>query len=314
MKRLMEHTCWRGVELDLPADWEMTFASPAGKPGGCTFADRRYERLKLQWRTLKYKPNLDKLVEKNADNDREGEKTSAMTGQSAGWQGLVTEIGDKTIVHAGKFLPENKMLLEAIIMWPYGRNRRLENKILSSMKSSKNNTPTQSWQAMGIRMKIARDLDLLNFKSEAGNVTWKFGEKETKPGVTVRRIGVPKYWLNRSLEEWLCSTLDLESTVAVRRTAVFNRHPGASVTSTRHARNWDRIRGKRLLDLDIAWRCPTEDHVYHISYSEVSKGFEINMPDHVGVECCKEYALAPSGEQAERRGYKERNDGRDISD
>lgn len=301
MKRLMEHTCWRGVEIDHPADWEITFASPAGKPGGCTFTDRRYERLKLQWRKLKYKPSLERMLEKNASEDRSGEKTSVMTGQSAGWQGLVTEVDDKIIVHAGKYLTEEKILLEVIMMWPYGRNRRLENKILSSIKASRKNTEIQSWQAMGIRMKIARDFDLVNFESESGRITWKFGEKEEKPSVTVRRIAVPKYWLNRSLEEWLFSILDMESTVAVKKTAVFNKHSGASIISTRKAGAWDRVKGMQMLDLDVAWRCPVEEHVYHLSYSKVSKGFEISLPDHVVVDCCKEYVLAAAGEKIEGR-------------
>jgi hypothetical protein len=292
MNEVLEHTCWRGLEMDHPSDWEMALASPPNKPAQCTFADRRYERLKVQWRALTLKPNLEKMVRDRLTRDG---KTGAavLTGQPAPWQGVLQESERGAVAHAGGYFEPGRMLVEVVMIWPGRRDRGLENRILSSIRVADPAQGSRRWQAMGIKMSLSREFDLTAFECAAGRTAFTFGRKNEKRGpmLTVKRMGVPKYWLNMPLEDWLESQLAAGDRVLAKNRTTFNGHNAAKVLSEKRGRAWDRLRGYRPVRLDVSWRCPTEERVYHVVLAARAKGEDPELPDHVKIECCRPYHL-----------------------
>ncbi len=307
MRTDFNRTVWRGVELDHPADWELMSASRYGAPGACTLADRRHERLKIQWRPLKAAPNLAKLLEeKKPEPER---KIARLTGQPTGWHGTTERTGRAMLVHAGRFFADDGLLIEVMLLWPGKRDRAAENALLQSVRPAQADPQGRRlWQAMGLRMTVGAEYDLLKHYAGSGQVAWGFGPptgKNAKPVLGARRMAMPRRWLSVPLEEWLQTQLgEPWRKEFVKRTAV-NGHTAARMTSARGARIRDRLGGRRLRRTDLAWECPVENRVYHVQYEEPTGASEARLPEHAQVNCCAPYRVPAEPEPARRAGKEE---------
>lgn len=304
MDRDFRCTCWRGVEITHPADWELIAASAFGAPGSCVFADRRHERLKVQWRPLKRAPNLNKMLEEKRRSPEDA--IAVLSEQPPGWHGTVETVERGSVVHAGRFFADSGLLLEAVLMWPGKRDRKMEDAVLTSMRPAPDTGAQRTWQAMGLRVKAGSNYDLLRFKADVGQTTWDFGPPSGKtPVLGVRQLALPHYWLTVPLEEWLDTQLDETWRKKFRKRTLINDHTAARRISVGQGRIRDKLKGQERVRVDIAWQCPVEDRVYHLHYEETTAAHEVFVPDHVAVECCAPYR-PPGGGETMRRGRKSR--------
>ena len=278
------------MEIVHPAEWELIRASTLDGPGGCTFADRRYERMKIQWRAMESRPNLRKLMEDRKRESKEDRVPEILRGQPTGWHGLVDRTGKGTIVHAGYFFDDTNVLLEVVLVWPKGRKRRIENRIFAHMRQHDPAAPVRLWRAMGIEMDLGREFDLRTYKAEVGRVAWQFARKQDKePVLTVRRIGIPKYWLKTSLLDWLENERAAGARVESRKPDTVNGHSAARLISAERSPGARRLLGRRRIYTDLAWRCPVEERVYHVRYLEDTRGHEAPPQASLRVRCCRPY-------------------------
>jgi len=288
----LDRTCWRGMQIGHPADWELSLASPQDARGRCSFSDRCYQRLDVQWRPLTYVPNMDRMLDKY--RTRKGKKTEF---QDAGhlpdaWRGLSCEIEGAWVLHAGRYFGERRLLAEVTMLWPSGRDKALERSILSAISVQDPAAAAQTWRASGIDATVGSDWDLVTCTSKVGRVSWEFRprKKTGRPRgavLTVERIAAPAYWLDEPLGDWLVGLLPERSRTINRGPTRINSHPGERLTSSTRLAMFSSLRGMRRLRLDVGWRCPTEDRVYHVSYAQPFREDDLTLPEHFEIRCCQ---------------------------
>ena len=288
----LEQTCWRGVEIGHPADWELSFASSLDAPGRCTFSDRFFQRLDVRWRPLTYVPDMDKMLDKF--RVQKGKKVTFEDAPHLPppWRGLVRRMPEARILHAGRFFREARLLVEATILWPRERDPRAETAILTSIGLQDPEARTRFWNAMGLEVVVDGRYDLASSSTRVGRVMWEF--RPQKPSrkaclgwIDVERIATPKYWLQGPLRNWLLKELPERSRVLHRGTATRNGHAAELLTSSTSIGILRSLRGVRRVRCDIAWECPKENRVYRIGYGRPSAEEELPFPEHLQVPCCR---------------------------
>ena len=298
----LDRTCWRGMEIGHPVDWELSLASSLDSPGRCSFSDRYYQRLDVQWRPLTYVPQMDRMLDKY--RARKEKKTTFHDAPHlpAEWHGLARKTAKAWILHAGRFFRERRLLVEVTILWPDKRDKAAERAILASIAAQDPDAPARTWRASGIEATISGDWELVSGSAQVGRVRWEFRPRKKRRGprravLTVERIAAPRYWLDEPLRDWLTDQLPQYSRTIHRGGVQVNAHPGEQLTSRTRIATLPSLRGIRRLRLDVAWQCPIEDRVYHVSYSEPSRRDELVLPEHFQVRCCRPVRVAGSRQE-----------------
>lgn len=300
----MELTSWRGVLVDHPAQWELSVASGVDEPGRVSFADRHFTRLDVTWRPLKYVPNLDLMIEKyrQRKTSRKDEVTfKPLQGLGAQWRGVVRQGGDGTAVHAGRFFAPQRWLVEATIVWPNRRNQAVEREIFASIRAEPPEEPLRHWRALGMDVRVQRDLDLLVNDAKVGRVTWTFGARKTKrsPQLVVERLAMVEHWLSAQggTEEWLAKALPEKSHVVEKSSITFNSHPAQRLLSEKGIGTLPTLRGLRQRRLDVAWVCPVDGRLYHVAVMQARRDRDVRLPEGFEMECCVPSPVLPVTEE-----------------
>jgi len=289
MKPNMQVTSWRGVQLEHPAQWELMRANGLGEPGCCVFADRFYQRLQLQWQKLTYVPRMDLLLQKFREKSKDDDvELSELTTAPAPWQGIVRDLEEGCVVHAGRFFRDSRLLVEVTLVWPQQRDVDLENEILASIRTERPDAPVRLWQAAGLSVSLNREYELLESDSKVGKVCWKFGtDAKAEPTLLIERIALPQYWLDRSLGDWLESQLPKGQHVLDRRAVKVNAHSAQQLISTSRLGRLTLWRGLWKVRMDLGWQCPTEQRVYRVAFWTRSRIEQIHLPEPLEIRCCR---------------------------
>ncbi len=291
MKDDLDLTCWRGVYIRHPAEWELMQANQADQPGWCLFADRIYQRLDVRWRPVKYVPNLELLLDKYRQH-KDREPAPYQLPVPDPWQALGRDTDQGQLTHAFRFFSDAKLLVETTIIWPEGRNEQVEHEILAGMDTQPAETATNRFQAMGISMGIPARYELTETTSTVGHIKWHFTEAgRDRPGVTIERIAMPEYWLSGSIGDWQASDITEKTRVIDRRVVNCNGHNGQQIITSEKIGPVSSLRGLRLIKLDRAWLCPAENRVYRLVISARSATEEISLPEGLAVRCCRPVPL-----------------------
>jgi hypothetical protein len=274
------------MRIDHPADWELVTAAGPDEPGKCTFADRRYQRLDVQWREVSYVPNFELILDRYRQQKDPKQRPSNLAGAPEPWRGLLRKFPDATLVHAGRFFGDAKWLVEATLLWPAERDVEVENAVLAAMCPQKG-ASQRLWQAMGLYVTMPADYTVRDYSSQAGRIRWDISAPGRRGAVvSVERIALVRHWLKSSVAEWLESELPEGSEVRARRNTDINGHRADVMISRVRRGTLSRLRGSMNVRLDIAWRCPVEERVYRISFTERRKDELISRPEQVEVACC----------------------------
>jgi len=277
------------MEIGHPPDWELSFACEREAPGRCSFSDRHFQRMDVRWRELKYVPDLDKMLDKY--RLRKEKKTTFHDAAHLPdpWKGLARKTPQGWILHAGRFFRDRRVLTEVTIMWPRRRDTQVERAVLDSIAAQDPGTEARTWQAMGIRVEIAGSYDLVASSSKVGRVAWEFRPTgKTRGGeLTLERIALSKYWLDETLRDWLKQQLPSGARMLRGDLTFYGEHRAEQLISSSNINLLCSLRGLRTLRLDVAWECPKEGRVYHVSYAERSRGDAVELPKHFQVRCCK---------------------------
>jgi len=293
-KHVLERTCWRGVQVDHPAVWEASVASGPQEGGRLTFVDRRFTRLDLRWRHLKYVPNMDDLLDRSGGKDKKTDDqgvTTAMLGSAPpDWRGLVRTGGQGAVVNAGRFFEDQRLLVEAAIIWPKDRDKDLERQILESVTVHKTDAPARHWRALGIDAQVDRQFELVQNNAQVGRVNWMFQgpAKHTPPQLMIERLAMVDCWLKEPLSEWIVSNLPLHSQVLRDEEISFNRHSARRLLSQSKVGTVSALTGRRMVRVDVAWQCEQDLRLYHIAYGCMARrGTELELPVELRVDCCR---------------------------
>jgi hypothetical protein len=288
MPRTLERTCWRGVRVDHPREWEIALAAGVDDPPRCAFADRHYYRLDLRWQQVDHPPNLELLLEKHRQSPKGQLRDVSRLGDlPAGWNGLLRQGENGCVTYAAKVFRDRRVLAEATLFWPGHRDVVLEATVLDSVAPDAAG-PVRLWQAMGISLELGQEFKLRSSGASVGRVRWTFAtsgrEAQT---LTVERLAMPDRWLHEPLEAWLVEQRPPRLVTAKSEEATFNGHAAQRLLSRAKGTLGSAIRRRRLRQLDVAWRCEAENRLYHLALSRLSRSDEVELPGSLVVRCCR---------------------------
>jgi len=267
----------------------MAVASGYGEPGRCAFADRRFHRLDLRWREVKKVPNLKLMLEKHRlDAEGEARQLSPLSGAPREWHGLVRQAPPGTVIHAARVFPDQHLLVEATVVWPERRDAALESAILASVGLDCS-PDRRLWQAMGISLELSPQFDLRSSDSTIGRVKWEFAaDRKSDPQLTVERLAMPEHWLKgAALLDWLVDQLPPRQEVIEQGLVTMGNHRAHRLISRGKTSALASLRGLQRLRLDLAWQCPIEDRIYHLTACQVSRERHLDLPGEAHVTCCR---------------------------
>jgi len=296
----LERTSWRSVQIEHPGEWEVAVASGPDDPGRLILADRQYHRLDVKWRTLKYVPNLDLWITKYARRDKKDKtKYSPLATAPGEWKGVVQKKTKGTLVHAVRFFHEPRLIVEVTVVWSSKRDVGLENRILQSVRTPDVQDRSKLWEAMGMSVVCPREFDLRETDLKVGRIRWDFRAIDAKgkaiktgPEIRVERIALPDHWLGgKALREWVGEQLPGRYAQLRGRAVPVNRHPAEELVSVGKGPLSGRLRGRREMRMDLIWRCPMEQRVYHVELTEQRRDEEISLPERFEVRCCRPVPL-----------------------
>jgi hypothetical protein len=217
------------------------------------------------------------------------------------WRGVIRQAGDGTSVHAGRFFAPQRWLVEATIVWPERRNPALEREIFASIRAEAPEEPLRHWRALGMDVRVGRDLDLLVSDPKVGRVTWTFGARKKKrsPQLVVERLAMVEHWLSAKggLEEWLAKSLPEQSRVVEKSSITFNEHPAQRLLSEKGIGTLPTLRGLRQRRLDIGWVCPVDGRLYHVAVTQTRRDRDVRLPEGFEMECCVPSPVLPATEE-----------------
>lgn len=285
-----ETICWRGVQLNHPPEWEVSIASGVHEPGRLTLVDRRYTRFDLQWKPVRYVPNMERMLDKFRQHkeDRKKDVTLQRLEGMEPWLGVLRKTGESIFVHAGKFFQAERLLFEASIVWPKQRKPMIDRAILDSIRPIDPSLPVKPWRALGLSLRLDSAMDLLNSDAKVGKVSWTFGPRKSgKERLIVERLAMVDKWLKQPVRQWLEEQLPQGSKVMLQDSStVFNGHTSERLLSQRSAGTLSRLRGLRQMRLDVAWKCPKDQRLYHVATTVVARQGMIDLPKSLKIDCC----------------------------
>ncbi len=291
MATVFSKTCWRGLELSHPADWELAVLCGPGEPGRLTFADRRYQRLDIRWMKLDYRPNLKLMLDKYRQQE-EKQKIKVEPFSTAQWQCVMRTSENGQVVHAGKFLETQRLLVEATIIWPDRRDKSVENAILSSVCFHEQEV-SSLWQAMGLAVTAPVGFELSGVSAKVGRIRWEFKSSDKRgPQLGVEQLAMPEYWLESPLRDWLAEELPDGFEANHQEPITINTHSAQKIQSRRRINALSAMRWRRQLRTDVAWHCPSENRIYHTWITQASRQEHIELPDEFRVRCCSPVTAA----------------------
>lgn len=278
------------MRLEHPRQWELVIACGVDEPGRLVFADRTHQRMDVRWRPLKYVPNMDLMLEKHHRRTDDETEISDLDAAPAPWRGVVRRMGDAAIVHAGRFFRETRWMVEVTVVWPDGRDEQIENEILASVAPQDPREDIRTWRAMGIDLSAPREFDVRRSVAKVGKVRWELATSPKREAeIVVERLAMPEYWLKTPLRDWLAEGLAEDSKQLRQDPIEINGHRAEQLISVEKIGTLSSLRGLRRLRLDLAWQCPVEARVYHVSMVEVSRAGreEIALPESLEIRCCR---------------------------
>jgi len=105
--------------------------------------------------------------------------------------------------------------------------------------------------------------------------------------LTVERLAMPEYWLDKPLRDWLLDQLKPGESVVRQGVVDHNGHRCERLLSARKIGWVSSCRGIRRLRCDLAWTCPQENRVYRVSHSAPSDGEGLELPGTFSLRCCR---------------------------
>jgi hypothetical protein len=278
------------MEIPHPVEWELALASSVDEPCRCTFSDREYQRLDVRWRPLKAVPDMAKMLEKHRQKTGKEDpdtKIYELTDLPEPWFGLSRKTPDGTIVHTGRFFADSRLLVEMALVWPGRRDINLEHEILLDLVPQDPHEPIRHWKAMGMEILTPAHWILDEQSSKVGKVRWTFQADETgRESLVFTRYAMVNAWLGVPIHQWL-EEKHTGGKLLKAEPKRFNDHQADSILWANRRSPMDLARGLRPLTLELAWRCPTDERLYHLQYNCLSPDLDLELPAEVKVVCCQ---------------------------
>lgn len=301
---LLQLWVWRHLRIELPEDWEMLQFSRKLGAGRCAFADRYQFRAEVSWQATSGPPDLDRLVSdyqaklrldattESASPTRrtvsapEG-RTPAGGARIGDWRGLRGHESGLFTSRFSRYLRGEGCLIEVVLLWPEGIDKKLEAGILGSIRPEPECAGgMRRWRAFGLDLLAASGLALHECEVAPAMARLSFRSERGERQETFARLGMVSDWLRGSVRDWLAR----QTPGDVRAT-----EPSA-VEVGRHA--VEVLRGTRKPGLArkaspyeaAAWLCPADGRLYYVSLTGAEAGGGTGLAGK-RLSCCEGMAL-----------------------
>ena len=300
----LERTCWAGLEVSCPPDWEVSHLSGKSFSGQIILSERVYQRLEITWRPLKHPPDIRLTMERFRSKTTSQAQLRELSTSARNWLGMVATGDDGgCVVRAGRYFSDSKVLVELTLGWPKGRDKQLEAEVLGSIDIQKAKTVKRRWQAMGISVDIPGEFDIAVTSFKVGRIAWTFHTARFfTPILIIERLAAPSEWLGGRLAEWLKDQLPPRTKVVSEEQIECNRHGGCEIISRKRAGLGYALIGLARVGVERAWVCPAENRLYRLSYCKVSRSRlqKMSLPDNFKIRCCKAMP-SPAGANRDKK-------------
>ena len=257
---------WRGIEMQLPADWEMLLFSRRLEDGSCTFADRYQYRMQVAWRVLEGEPDVARTMQDYAGKIRhEYERENVETREIAGWPGVgFMEKDGRRMFRFIRYFREPSILLEVIFPAEEADPAPKEH-ILGNMVAG---TDLSRWCGLGLNVKVPEGLRLSACEARPGAASMRFVPAHAKDDsgddeYYFVRLGMLKRWLKGTTRDWLRLQIPAGSEIEASGDIHEGGHDGAWLTGKLPRKSWLRA----LFSVPrrfaaTAWICPGDGRLY----------------------------------------------------
>ncbi len=260
---------WRHFRLQVPDDWEMLFYAKPLQAGRCAFADRYQHRLEFSWSIVPSKPDFDRMISDYLAEVRRDERASeAAETEVAGWRGFSAQLGDVRTTRFGAYMPEERVLLECVFLWPKRREKDVERRVLGSIAYEPAHEGLRRWRAFGMDCDVTEGLALHTAKIAPGSALLSFRpEKDDGREENFERLALVEHWLRRPLREWLAMRRPSRVRVLAQETLTDGPRELEHLSGDRPAAGIARAWAGRTRFDSRAWRDPQDDRLYVQSIS-----------------------------------------------
>jgi hypothetical protein len=280
------------VRVELPVDWEMLQFTRRPEQGRCAFADRYQFRLELAWRAVDGPPDMGRVVSDYVARLRADDDASDVRRLSdAPWPGLAATVERTATSRFGRHLPGEAILVEAVFLWPEGRDRTLERVVLDSIAEvPRRDDGTRRWRAFGLDLLATDGLPLTECQVEPARARLTFADERGRRRETFQRLGLVEEWLDRSVEDWLAAQMPRRGTVKSQSAVTVHGHEVALLAGTRPIRRLGGLINRPAPCDAAAWRCPNDGRLYCGSLVGRSAGSGTRLAGG-RLACCPELPL-----------------------
>ncbi len=283
---------WRNLRMDVPDDWEMLQYSRDPRNGRIAFADRYQIRFEMRWREAPGKPDLDRMVADYLSKlqlDLEmAEVGKLKIGAWSGFQGTIKSLLTSRFL---RYLPGESRVVEAILVWPQGREPSVERAILDSIDEQRKTEVHCRWRVFGMDLAAMKNLELKSVRFEPGLAELRFAGASKTPIEEFSRRGMVKEWLGGTVREWLVGRVPLQMNVLTLENLSLSSHEIEVIEAEGPATGLARLQGKTNRFSAAAWICPDNKRLFFASRLAL-RGEKRDTPIGDSLSCCTRKKLA----------------------
>jgi hypothetical protein len=283
---------WLGLSLRLPAEWELVGHSLSPRKGRLMFADRRRQRMQVNWTACRIAPPIDKMLgdyrAKAEASDHSASLEDVVLGADAGgdgdWDAVVHTLDDgRSVVRTARYSEPTKRLIELVVSDPTadGEAQAMAEAVTSAMHISPadGEAGDPRWRAWGIdatppsdgsgwfpaAVEVVPGRTSLEWHRDPGGKHRR--DRENPDVVRVTRSGMARAWFKHDLDNHLRTTLTRGERKQIgeshaqryrgRQAAV-----GETVEQAVRLRRWLRLARVRQ---DLVWHEPSDNAVFQIT-------------------------------------------------
>ena len=157
--------------------------------------------------------------------------------------------------------------MQAVLLWPEGRDERLEERILRSVRDERLSAGrVRRWRAFGMDMNVSEGLLLAECRVEPANADMTFApEHGAAPRERFRRLGLVSHWLTGPVDGWLRLQVPKEVRVEREEMLQVDGHTVSRVRGRRRGWGGVRMLGRRAPYEACAWICPRDERLYSVA-------------------------------------------------
>jgi len=273
---------WLGMQIHVPADWEIVRHSVNQHAGSLIMVDRRRQRMQLSWTECASPPDEKRIFEDFRSRDLKENPGCKLEDvfQCGPFTCYRRITGPFVVTRAGMYDRRWRRWVDVAIPWPEGREEALEGRILESFRTAQRDAKTMRWRAFRLDFLLPSQWRLCAADVRPGRVTMSFEHDGITAAVT--RVGAVDGWFDGHLDHYLKKQVD--NAVGTYTISKRGQHEACVFTGKERRFHPRWLMGRRRVRSDIAWHCPDSKALYQVMI--MGRAGADMLVDMVQVNCC----------------------------